>query len=239
MGLSHSPTIVTDGLVLCLDAANSRSYPKSGTTWSDLAGANNGTLTNMDASNFDEANGGSLSFDGSNEYASFTSGINTYDMCQSLLCSVLFWVKTSTSPSTRQCIFGDWNSAGSLETARAEFTGFEMTSGKIGVNLFGNSVNDNLNNTSTIYSDVWYHVAGIKNGGIGATGNLYINAVLEDTVTYSQNKTWGDGTFAIGRGGDYNGVYLNGSLSGFQLYNRALSADEVRRNYLATKGRYE
>jgi len=37
MSLNHSPSIVTDGLVLCLDAANQRSYPKSGTTWSDLA----------------------------------------------------------------------------------------------------------------------------------------------------------------------------------------------------------
>ena len=48
MGLSHSPRIVTDGLVLCLDAANKRSYPGAGTTWTDLtANKNNGTLTNM------------------------------------------------------------------------------------------------------------------------------------------------------------------------------------------------
>ena len=58
MSLSHSPLIVRDGLVLCLDAANPRSYPKSGTTWSDLKGSNDGTLTNMGASNFDSANGG-------------------------------------------------------------------------------------------------------------------------------------------------------------------------------------
>jgi hypothetical protein len=67
MSLSHSPLIVRDGLVLCLDAANPRSYPKSGTTWSDLAGANNGTLTNM-TDNFNQDDKGSLSFDGSNEY---------------------------------------------------------------------------------------------------------------------------------------------------------------------------
>ena len=239
MGVSYNPKIVTDGLVFCVDAANSRSYPKTGTTWSDLAGANNGTLTNMDASNFSSDDGGSLSFDGSNEYASLTFGINTYDICQSLLCSVLFWVKTSANPSTRQCIFGDWNNFGNFETARAEFTGYGMTSGKIGVNLFGHNVNDNLNNTSTINSDVWYHVAATRNGGVGGTGNLYINAVLEDTISYTQTKISGSGTFAIGRGGDYNGLYLNGFVSGFQLYDRALSAHEVRSNYLATKGRYE
>ena len=49
MSLNHSPAIVTDGLVLCLDAANPRSYPKSGTTWSDLSGnGNHGALQNME-----------------------------------------------------------------------------------------------------------------------------------------------------------------------------------------------
>ena len=65
MGTAYNPTIVTDGLVLCLDAANSRSYPKSGTAWSDLAGSNNGTLTN--GPTFSSANGGSIVFDGSND----------------------------------------------------------------------------------------------------------------------------------------------------------------------------
>ena len=47
MGLGHSPRIVTDGLVLCLDAANSRSYPKTGTTWTDRSkSGNNGSIAN-------------------------------------------------------------------------------------------------------------------------------------------------------------------------------------------------
>jgi len=47
LALSHSPSIITNGLVLCLDAANSKSYPGSGTTWTDLSGnGNNGTLVN-------------------------------------------------------------------------------------------------------------------------------------------------------------------------------------------------
>jgi hypothetical protein len=66
MALSHSPRIVTDGLVLCLDAANKRSYPGAGTTWIDLtANKNNGTLVN--GPTFDSANGGSIVFDGTND----------------------------------------------------------------------------------------------------------------------------------------------------------------------------
>ena len=61
MGLSHSPNIVTDGLVLCLDAANPRSYPGSGTSWLDLSGqGNNGTLNGPTFSN---DNSGFLVFD--------------------------------------------------------------------------------------------------------------------------------------------------------------------------------
>ena len=63
MSLSHSPKIVTDGLVFCLDAANPRSYPKSGTTWSDLKGSIDGTLTNMDVSNYSDEKRGTFSFE--------------------------------------------------------------------------------------------------------------------------------------------------------------------------------
>ena len=65
MGVNYNPKIVTDGLVLCYDAANDRSYPNTGTTWTDLAGSNDGTLTN--GPTFDTTNGGSIVFDGTND----------------------------------------------------------------------------------------------------------------------------------------------------------------------------
>ena len=71
MSLSRGPKIVTNGLVLYLDAANKKSYPGSGTTWTDLSGNNNtGTLTN--GPTFDSNNGGSIVFDGTNDYVSNT-----------------------------------------------------------------------------------------------------------------------------------------------------------------------
>ena len=66
MGTSYNPPIVTDGLVFCVDAANQRSYPKSGTTWSDLAGSNDGAMSG--GPTFDSNNGGSLIFDRSNDW---------------------------------------------------------------------------------------------------------------------------------------------------------------------------
>jgi hypothetical protein len=75
MAFFHSPRIVTDGLVLALDAANSLSYPGSGTTWTDLSGkGNNGTLVN--GPTFSPTNGGSIVFDGTNDYISFPNNPN-------------------------------------------------------------------------------------------------------------------------------------------------------------------
>ena len=68
MGLAHSPRIVTDSLVLCLDAANTKSYGGSGTTWTDLSG-NGNDFTLVNGVGYDSGNNGSLSFDGSNDYA--------------------------------------------------------------------------------------------------------------------------------------------------------------------------
>jgi len=71
MGTTYNPAIVTDGLVFCVDAANKRSYPGTGTTWTDLVGGNNGTLIN--SVSFDASNGGSLQTDASNERIEFGS----------------------------------------------------------------------------------------------------------------------------------------------------------------------
>jgi hypothetical protein len=92
MGLSHSPSIATNGLVLCLDAANRKSYPGSGTTWTDLSGnGNNGTLTN--GPTYSSANGGSLSFDGTNDVVNSTTSI--IDRADGQEITVSCWIKPS------------------------------------------------------------------------------------------------------------------------------------------------
>ena len=72
MAVGYNPKIITDGLVLCLDAGNTKSYPGSGTSWSDLSGqGNTGTLVN--GPTYSSADGGSIVFDGSNDYGSLSS----------------------------------------------------------------------------------------------------------------------------------------------------------------------
>ena len=71
--ISYSPHIVTDGLVLCLDAANPRSYPGSGTTWYDLSG--NGYNCELANTTFNTNHGGSIDFDGTDSYGAFDTNI--------------------------------------------------------------------------------------------------------------------------------------------------------------------
>ena len=88
--------IVQDGLVLNLDASNTLSYPGSGTTWFDLTSNNNdGTLVN--GPTFDSANGGSIVFDGINDYVSFTTPPSTNSGTEK--SSINVWIKTGTNVS--------------------------------------------------------------------------------------------------------------------------------------------
>jgi len=72
---NNGPKIVTSGLVLALDAGNTKSYPGSGTVWTDLSGnGNTGTLTN--GPTFNSSNGGSIVFDGVDDFVNIP--YNTY-----------------------------------------------------------------------------------------------------------------------------------------------------------------
>ena len=67
--------IITRGLILHLDASAPSSYPGSGTTWSDISGNNHvGTLTN--GPTFSTDGGGSIVFDGTNDYVTIPDSPN-------------------------------------------------------------------------------------------------------------------------------------------------------------------
>ena len=93
--IAYNPKIVTDGLVLCLDAANPKSYPGSGTTWYDLSGnGNHGTLINGPTYNSD--NKGSIVFDGIDDYVSFTNPLNQSQLNQAW--TIQGWINISSKP---------------------------------------------------------------------------------------------------------------------------------------------
>ena len=230
MGLSHSPRIVTDGLVLCLDAANKRSYPGAGTTWTDLKGSNHGTLTN--GPTFSSDNGGGIVFDGTDEYVDCGNGADlNFDSGQSFSLSI--WYRCT-------------NTRGALITK-----GYETTSqatpwymlwannddGDISIYLrtsSNQSYTTNENNNTA--NDQWFNIVGTFDAG-NSISYTYTNGVRGSARSSIAADSYGTNArnFIIGK---HSTSSIIGRVSSVHVYNKALTADEVRQNYLATKGRY-
>ena len=222
MGVGYNPRIVTDGLVFCLDAANKRSYPGSGTTWTDRsANGYDGTLTNMDASNFSSDNGGTLSFDGSNEYVNFGDILD--DKISDSLSIGIFCKPLSLTGT--QNIF----SKGSSYWLHKENTTQKFRF-KIETNNGREEVQANLN----LSTDKFYFIVGILNQ---QSIEIYV-----DGLRYAQSSfsgTFSKTNYDLRAGGWWTGSdNFNGIIGNAFIYNRALSADEVRQNYEATVGRF-
>ena len=75
MACHGGPNIVEDNLVFHVDAANTRSYPGSGTTWTDLSG--NGNNATINGATFNSGNGGYFIMDGSNDYITLGTQLNS------------------------------------------------------------------------------------------------------------------------------------------------------------------
>ena len=215
MSLSHSPSIVTSGLVLCLDAASPRSYPGSGTAWTDVSGnGKNGTLTN--GPTYSSSNMGSIVFDGIDDYVSLgailSGGVTT-------AFTLMAWAKTSTASG--------WQTAvGTLGTYRQ--IGFMNNSFYWGGNVGGGNL---FVNGGAVTAGIWYHLAFTFNG---TTGYGYLNSTQTTGSIGGNGGTIGNSII-----GSYGaGEYINGNISSVQIYNRALSAYEVTQNFNALGGRY-
>lgn len=217
MAFNYSPKIVTDGLVLYLDAANTRSYPGTGTTWSDLSrGGNTGTLTN--GPTFNSGNGGSIVFDGTNDYVNLGSVSQitpgTGDFTIDFWINPINWSSTYVPLLTTTITNGIWI-------------------GKNATNfvLRAYNVADDLQYTTFPTTNMWTNIIVRRSG---TTANIYYNtsSVVSGTVT----RNYVQGTTEIARDGTTN--VFNGRISSVKYYNRALSSTEIRQNYNATKTRF-
>ena len=217
MSLYHSPQISLNGLVLCLDAANPKSYPGSGTTWTDLSGnGNNGTLVN--GVGYSGDNLGSLVFDGVNDYV--TINLSKATIGSNLTFSI--WIQCLGEQSVK----GVFQIANGLNDNVPWILLQRTTSTTVRWYLNGNyRITNNLSDSTYANLTLTYN---------GTTWIAYKNGISDGTYTgglggFSGNSTW------LGNG--YNG-YLNGKIPQVSIYNRALTASEIQQNYNATKGRF-
>ena len=224
MAFNYSPKIVTDGLVLYLDAANTRSYPGTGTTWSDLSrSGNNGSLIN--GPTFNSGNGGSIVFDGVNDYTSLNF-INPFQE------TIIIWVKSNTAT---------WNENGWISSSRRQNghiihpnqgpagVGFYILNSVAGFTLVG---------TITPSSITLPNMYCITTNGSNSH-KIYLNGSLQTTNTTSITRTTTPSlqTYEIAKD-DTVARYGNGTYYNVLRYNRELSASEILQNYNATKTRF-
>ena len=233
MGASSGPDIIDDGLVLALDAADRNSYPGSGTTWYDLSGnGNNGTLTNMDGANLDSANGGSLSFDGTNEYIQLST--TTLLRASSTISA---WINiddfTTGKPSGTGRVF-IMNSGVTFTNMIAFYNGgysFETNTNSNPHEIAGRTTGNV--SSSAISPGSWFHFALVFDAN---TFYGYVNGIQTGTAAISDNLIFNRIGYDTNR--DNYPAYLKGKISNFKVYNKALTASEIQQNFNVTRSRF-
>lgn len=232
------PSILTNGLVMALDAANSKSYPGSGTTWTDLSGnGNSGTLTN--GPTFNSANGGTIIFDGVDDRIS----VSDFNYGRTG-CTVASWVKyNATTTGYKEGIVSKWQTGAGIinEFILGSSQGVEGTApGNPYFYIFNtNNQSVGIADTSTIMVvGTWYHVLGTFDG---LNVRIYLNGQYRGISTNSTSstiKTVASQPIALASFGSTFQYNTNCHISLAQIYNRALTPSEVLQNYNSQKSRF-
>lgn len=233
--------IVTDGLVFAVDAANYQSYPGSGTTWSDLSGnGNNGTLVN--GPTYDGANGGSLVFDGANDYVNF-GNLDLFNFTSSSQFTFNFWYRTTTNLSSDSTILTLCDKSVSNTTNGFAFwlrgSDFYNYNGILfrvrrPEGLFDLTPSTNI---SSIVSNGAYHFISVtySNSNFKMYFDSNIVGSLESTPSFDFTN---NSNFHIGTSQSSTTFPFEGNIPRGIIYNRALSPSEISQNYNALKGRF-
>lgn len=233
--------IVTEGLVGHWDAWNPYSYPGSGTTWTDLAGNGNLTLTN--GPTFSSEAYGEISFDGTNDYA--TAG------------SISAFNSNSMAISVEAVFHFNGNSQLSVIANNRPASGNPFDQFSIGIG--GSGQDDYANGTAgtavhaffypSVGSNQWrsprfsmpqagiYHVIGTSES---ANAKLYVNGVLQstDTRTSSGNFSTSTKTFELGKLSGLSTAYFSSRIHIVRVYTRTLTESEAYQNYQSVRWRF-
>ena len=219
MSFFHSPNIVTNGLVLALDAANPKSYPGSGTTWYDISGGNrNGTLVN--GVGYSSNYKGTLVFDGVDDYV---NGISNTGITHGNDNFTYFaWINLLGKPSLGtifengswvNCLLIRFQTNGIAIYSMSSYWGFFSFDPPLGQ---------------------WNHVGFVRRGG---SLEFYVNGVYQTAIGFTPTLSPSSNIF-IGTSQHATNQCFNGYIAAAQIYTRALSTAEITQNYNATQQRF-
>ena len=243
MGVTYNPRIVTDGLVLALDAGNTKSYPGSGTTWYNLGGqGSNGALRN--GSTFSSINGGAIQTDSTDDYINIGGGLPTGDAWSFNIWFLIDGPTSFTQTGHRTFLSTNnfrfqWDDENSTSIAGGPFIDFTDDAGG-GIAQYSTTLSPsdifNRWHMTSVTSDgstikVYYDAS---TDGVGATeiaGSRNFSTNAAASLGYD-NRSGQGGTDIFNRDGG------NTYFSNISIYNRALTAAEVQQNFNATRSRF-
>jgi hypothetical protein len=234
--VTGTPRMVTDGLILYLDAANTKSYPGSGTTWNNLIQQGiSGSLTN--GPTFNTANGGSIQFDGTNDYVN----LGNDSTLKPARPTVSMWVNMSTSSYSGVLVDGGYENSnlGYLVyyNSNNNFQ-FWVRNNQQGANSNTQGIGVRTATSTTAFvTSSWYNITGVYDK---TNVYIYVNGILEQTGSFTNDISYNTAPVWIGNYASLPnfGLILKGNVGNVMLYNRALSASEILQNYEATRERF-
>jgi hypothetical protein len=222
MGTKYNPSVVRNGLLICIDPANISSYSGTGFTARGLVSGIGATLVN--GIGFSSSNSGTFILDGSNDY--INGDTTSFDLTGDLSAEVWFnlsatandWVRVIGKGDGSNRTFGFW---------------YNTPSSAFLYQRYGASGNVSGVYSISIQTNTWYHVIVTSSG---STHKIYLNGLDIQTQTGSGPFLSSSSTLKVGFGEIH--TYHNGRIGLYRIYNRALTPQEVLQNYNATKKRY-
>jgi len=225
MSFGNGPKVVTNGLVLSLDAADQNSYVSGSTTWNDLSGNNNsGSLTN----NPGFVNN-ALTFNGTTNTATFSNIPGPSFSLISSSFTTEFWVYTTTTGSNQGLISSNQSS-----TNGGQYS-FILRGTTIICSFYGTLTYTDVSGGPVITGS-WVHYVNTFNYA-NQSASIYVNGVLSGAGSMASSPLITSASLLLGRYA-FGGGYLTGSMGLARIYNRALSATEITQNYNAIKSRF-
>ena len=238
MATEYNPRIVDDNLVLCLDSGNTKSYPGSGTTWTDMI--NGHTATMIGAYWYHSVKGGLMTFDGTDDRITLPNTALPNGLGDKFTIEIWNYWTVSTAPTNvwTGSLFtygggaGEWIAAGNYNGLIIGFNHITRYNGSD-------------SQVDTAYSpapsvSAWHQTIFTLNSG---TGNVYVDTtnVLSNNNSFRNSYAQSNGTMGIGVADIYAGNWrgeMDGHISVVRIYDKVLSTAEIKQNFDATKVRF-
>ena len=227
MGVNYNPKIISDRLLMAVDAANAKSYPGSGTTFFDLSanGHNSTEFLNMTSSNW---TGESFDFNGTDEEIKFNQ------------------VTTNTNSFSVEC-WANWDVVGNGKVPFGQggfFRFYYSTSAYLTFwirEAGGGATSTISESVPNVSAGQWYQLVGTCQGGSGGSQKIYSNGVFRNSKSITINVDTGVGStqnMRLGNAFNNANSKFDGKVAIARVYDIVLTDEEIKQNFEALRGRF-